>query len=499
MPRHRRHGKLKWCYEDFCWFYEKLTLPTGQPARLEGFQRLILRVIFTLGMVEVLVLIPKGHAKTTLMAALAVYHCLITYNANCYIGAADKIQAKEMYRFACHFVDSEPEIAARLRVLGGTHEIRSRVDQGFILVLSSDDSKEGGKRQGFNPTLALIDELHAHENDNLYTDMRSGLFKRQGILVTISTAGWDVEGVLGLVRAGFLTCSDILRRQIARKDGSTYEHPDGRLTIATKPSGHSVMLEWAAVPASAFDPGDDLDDMEVVKLCNPATWVTIETLQDARESLKPWHFRRYRANVWTLSYESWLPEGAWQALYEPKLAITEGLPIIGFIDMARYRDCASIVVVQMRPGQAAACDAWIRRGSETDPVPYDEVEEHIETLAETFRVTAVGYDKKYLDQTAVNLENKGIPMEDFPQSNERMAPAADRLRQAIVKTKDLAHNGDQEFAAHVMAPVAKEIGDNMFRLVKSRANGPPIDACIALAGAYTLATEGPAEPSAASW
>jgi phage terminase large subunit-like protein len=50
-------------------------------------------------------------------------------------------------------------------------------------VLASDDSKQGGKKQGLNPTLALIDELHAHENDNLYVDMRSGLFKRDGLLV----------------------------------------------------------------------------------------------------------------------------------------------------------------------------------------------------------------------------------------------------------------------------------------------------------------------------
>jgi phage terminase large subunit-like protein len=487
-------ARFTWSYKDFTRFYELLTLPEGRPARLEGFQRLILRTVFTSGMVELLVLIPKGHAKTTLMAALAVYHTLITPNANCYIGAADKIQADEMYRFACHFVSSEPEIAARLKVLKGTREIRSQHDQGFIRVLASDDSKQGGKKQGFNPTLALIDELHAHENDNLYIDMRSGLFKRKGMLVTISTAGWDLEGVLGSLRRTFLDCRDKERRLNATTDGGTVEDPDGRLTVARKPSGKSVMLEWACAPDR-----DDLDDMAVVKLANPASWVTIESLEDAKESLTPWTFRRYRCNLWTLTFESWLPEGSWEALTEPGLVIDPDLPVVAALDMARYRDCAAIAVVQMRPGKRAACSAWIRPGSESNPVPYGEVEDAIEQLAESFTLTACGYDPKYADQIAVNMMDKGVEMEEFPQSNERMGPAASGLRQAIVADKALAHDGDPEFAAHVMAAMAKEIGDNMFKLVKSKQNGPPIDGGVALAMAWALAMAENAEPSAEMW
>src|ERR1043166_3727290 len=79
-----------WNFEAFCGFYESLELPTGRFAELEGFQRLILRQVFKPETVETLVLIPKGHAKTTLMAALAVYHVRCIPNANVYIGAADK-------------------------------------------------------------------------------------------------------------------------------------------------------------------------------------------------------------------------------------------------------------------------------------------------------------------------------------------------------------------------------------------------------------------------
>jgi phage terminase large subunit-like protein len=63
--------------------------------------------------VELLVLLPKGNYKTTLFAALAVFHTLTVQNANCFIGAADKLQADEMYRFASHF--AETHAAAKQR------------------------------------------------------------------------------------------------------------------------------------------------------------------------------------------------------------------------------------------------------------------------------------------------------------------------------------------------------------------------------------------------
>lgn len=485
--------RLRWCLEDFCWFYEQLTLPEGSPARLEGFQRLILREIFTTGRVELLVLIPKGHAKTTLMAALAIYHLLITNNANIYIGAADKVQADEMYRFAAHFAESEGEIAARLKVLRGTREIRSRVDQGFLRVLASDDSKQGGKRQGFNPTLALIDELHAHENDNLYIDMRSGLFKRKGLLVTITTAGWDLEGVLGKLRASFLETEDVQTGFNATDDGATKRDPNGRLTVARKPSGNSAMLEWACRET------DDIEDMAMVKLANPASWVTIASLEDARESLTPWTFQRYRCNIWTLGYESWLPEGAWDALTEPGLTLSDSLPTVAALDMARFHDCAALVAVQRRPEKPAAVKAWIwKPGGPDDPVPYEAVKAQCRELAASVDLIALGFDERLFGQAAQELLEEGLPMEKFPQSNERMCPAAAALRTAILE-KQLAHDGDPLLAAHVVAAVVKDVGESMFKLTKERRNGPDIDAAEALAMAWALSELEAPEPAAEWW
>ena len=497
-----------WNAADFIRFYELLPQPhDGQPVRLEGFQRLIVREIFSDGRVELLVLIPKGQAKTTLMAALSIYHLLITRNANCYVGAADKIQADELYRFAAHFVDSEPELQQHLIVRRSTKEVRSRRDQGFLKVLASDDSKQGGKRQGFNPTLALLDELHAHENDKLYTDMRSGLFKRHGLLVTITTAGWDLEGVLGRLRASFLEADQnggsVERFQVATDDGSYHRSPLGRLTVARK-SHRTVMLEWALTK------DDDWLDFEVVKLANPASWVTVDSLVDAAESLRPNVFKRYRCNLWTLAYESWLPEGAWDALYGPAVPVVEhrlwngasnaeldayiaslypkGSQIVGAVDMARYRDCAAVTTVGPSPSGLVLprTTVW-RSGGPDNPIPYEPVYRVARQLDVCYSLLALGLDQKYLDEMYDTLDGEGLPVESYPQSNERLCPADANLRNAILTDKSMEHDGDPILAAHVHAAIAGEVGAVGFKLSKSKSNGPPIDAARALSMAFDLA------------
>lgn len=519
-------SRWTWCYDDFCEFYEYLTLPDGRPARLEGFQRLILRFIFA-GHVELLVLIPKGQAKTTLMAALAVFHLLITPNANCYIGAATMTQAGEMYRFACHFVESEPELLALVKPLKGTKTLVSRRDQGFVKVLASDDSKQGGKAQGFNPTLALIDELHAHENDNLYVDMRSGLFKRKGMLVTITTAGWDLEGVLGKLRTNFLEadqCGGTVETGLVATDrGHTRtDVAQGRLTVAT--IGRSVMLEWALRPKGHPLGEDDPGDMAVVKLANPASWVTLETLEDARDApgITPWIFRRYRCNLWTLAFDSWLPEGAWHRLAHPDVLVLparswlgadpedldahvalmfeRGVEVAGAVDMARYRDCAAITIEGPGPDGLIVPRSMIwRSGGPDNPVPYDPIKRVWRRLHECYTLRAGGFDPKYFDQAGSDLLAEGVPMEEFPQSNERMCPAAADLRYAIVTAEQFAHDGDPIFAAHIMAAVAADVGDGAFKLVKSKKTGPPIDGCVSFAMAHALHEADRPQPGLEFW
>lgn len=473
MKFKRPAGKPAWTADWFLWFYSQLVMPNGMPVVVEPFTDKIVREVFAEGRVELLVLLPKGNGKTAMMAALAVWHLLVTPNANTFIGAATKIQADEMFRFISHYVESEPEIAERLLLRKSTRELRSMRDQGFLRVLASDDSKQGGKSQGYNPTLALIDELHAHEGDSLYTDMRSGLFKNRGVLVTITTAGWDQESVLGKLREGFLS---------ADQHGGTIERPTGddRLTVAR--IGHNVMLEWANRP------DEDYWNPEVAKLANPASWVTVESLQDAMDApgITPWAYARYRANVWTLTYESWLPAGSWEALKEDNASLVPGKPTVAALDMARYKDAAALVLVQPREDGRKAVEALIwRPGGTDDPVPYSVVREAILEAHDTYDLRAVGYDPMFAEQLAEELDAEGVAMEKFPQTNPRMCPAWAELRKDILDGA-FVHDGDPLLTSHMYAGTIREIGADQFRVVKAKGNGPDMDASEALAMANVL-------------
>src|SRR4051812_11382235 len=67
--------------------------------QLEPFQRLILSEFFS-GTRELLVLLPRGNGKTTLMAALALWHLIKTPEARVYIAASAAKQAREMFEAA---------------------------------------------------------------------------------------------------------------------------------------------------------------------------------------------------------------------------------------------------------------------------------------------------------------------------------------------------------------------------------------------------------------
>lgn len=489
----------RWRLKDFKAFAEGLELPDGSPFRLEGHLLLVLREVFTDGRVELLVLLPKGNYKTTLFAALAVFHLLTVKNAQCYIGASDKTQADEMYRFAAHFAESDDRIAGMALVRRSTREVRSEVDRGFIRVLASDDSRLGGKRQGFNPTLALIDELQAHENENLYADMRSGVFKRRGLIVTITTAGSDEESVLGRLRAGFLEQPNTRRGLKVSARGQAIDgRGNGRLTIARTPTGNGVMLEWACTDA------DDLDDPEQVKLANPASGVTLASIEDAREApgITAAMFARLRANVWAQADDAVIDEAVWDAL-NTGAQVPAVADVWVTVDYARKSDSAAVVQLWQRDDgkvvpQAHVWARAVKAAGRTQPachtlirdetiIRQSRIRDHIRDIRDNGRnVLGVVYDPHLFDPE--ELSDEGFAMVEHPQTHSRMCPASKALYEAV-NAGELEHDGDPVLRSHVIHAGAKAAGEE-WRFSKA-ASKKPIDALICLVMGIKLALTPP--------
>jgi len=400
---------------------------------------------------ELVVLIPRGNGKTTLMAALGLFQLLRDPHAAIVCAAASREQAGHLFDKARGFALANTEVRARLTI---TRRDLRTVSDGRLLVVSADAEKQ----LGWDPSLIFLDELCAHRDADLYTNLRTSLVKRPDAkLITISTAGVGADSPLGQLRQRALALPEVYR--------------EGTFTRAAGTG--LAMLEWAL---------PDEWDLERAHEANPATWVTPERLEEQREAVHESAFRRFHANQWTAAESYWLPPGAWQACVAD-YTIDPGEPVWVGVDVGGSR--AASAVVWLTEDLRVGCEVF--QGTEAVLA----VQERVRRLAEEQDVRAVYFDPWRFQQAALELEQGRLTVVEFPQSHSRMVPASERLYAAIVEGR-LQHPNDPDLNRHVAAAVAKDTPRG-WRLDKSNRNAQ-IDAVVALAMALEGVTS-MAEPS----
>ncbi len=406
---------------------------------------------------ETLAILPRGNGKTTLAAALAVHHLVTTPRPAVYIAAASRDQARVMYEAARDMIHADRDLARAVTV----RHRELRANGGHLRVLSSD----GPRAHGLIPTLALVDELHAHASPDLYVALRSSLGKRAARMLTITTAGYDPESTLGQLRGRALELGD--------------QDHDGALTIAQDPAGSFCMLEWALT----LD--DDLADPDTLKTANPASWVTRKWLaeQIASPGMHPLEVARYHACAWTYGARSWLPHGAWDAC-RGDATIKPGEAVWAGVDVGGERSATALVW--------ATADLRVSSQTWTGENAVLEVPHAIRQLAERYDLRQVAYDPWRFQAPALELQRDGLPCVEFPQSHARMVPASEGLYAAITEGR-LTLPDDPELASHAAHAVARH-SRRGWRLDKAN-RADNIDAMIALCMALERAEQPPPEPA----
>jgi phage terminase large subunit-like protein len=195
----RRGRIVTYSLADFTRFAERLRTEAGTPFELAAFQKGLLKAYFR-GVRETVIVLPTGNGKTTLLAALGLYHMLRVRNASVVIVASAAEQASQLFKQMRTLIE-DTTYAELLDVNMGTYRIYHRAPStrgrssprlrpgGEIRVIASEVKKQ----EGLIPTLVLVDEYHAHDDDRMYQMLRDKLRKRQheqgcGRMVTISSA-----------------------------------------------------------------------------------------------------------------------------------------------------------------------------------------------------------------------------------------------------------------------------------------------------------------------
>ena len=426
---------------------------------MEPFQRKIAKAVLGPER-EALILLPRGNAKTTLTALVALHHMLSTEGAKVYFVAASVPQARIAFEAAADFarrLDYPNLVFRHLELRWCEDPDEPTVFSRHMRVLGA----EGPRLHGLSPTLMVLDELQAVTRTDIYPALASALHKAPSSkLIVISTAGAGVDTPLGALRQRALGLRSV--------------KPRGALTDAQ--SEDLRMLEWACPPESELT-------LSAVKKANPASWLTTKALKEQRSRLADVDFRRFIANQWISGITSWLPPGAWQQCAgEPKCpgagTIWVGLDVGG-----TEADTAVCWVNE-------SLDVGVRIFSGDEGVLH--AKELIEGLAEQFKIVEVAFDPWRAKQLALELQERRIRVVEFPQTAGRMHPASEALYRAVVEGR-LTHPDDPKLNAHVASAVAKSTPRG-WQLAKTPGGGN-VDGVIALAMAVDRTSVPPPPPT----
>lgn len=414
---------------------------------------------------ETLILIPKKNGKTTLLAALGLFHLTTVDSAACYIGAASRDQASILFEQAAGFVRRTKWLQKWVDVKTGYREIRSTTD-GKLRVLAAD----ANTADGVLPTLALVDELHRHKSSDLYAVFRDGLSARNGQMITISTAGDDENSPLGRLRQAAHDLPDQKR--------------DGAYRYATKPG--FALHEWA------MEVDQDRDDLDLVKAANPAPWQTKDSLRERRDSpsTRPWEFARFACGVWVAGEETAISESEWMECAQPGLEIPKGTHGVHVgVDLGWKHDHTALVPVWRDNEDALVLvnkPAILVPPGDGEAIDSEEIWAVVEQMAGHWpKLTFVLDPEAGGEQLAQRIERElpDVTVATHSQKTSPMCLAAQRLAEAIAD-KRIQHPDDPDLTRHVLSAAAKQIGPS-WKFVKQRKKDLKIDALIALAMAHS--------------
>jgi phage terminase large subunit-like protein len=425
----------------------------GQPLTLEPWQQFIIASIFgwkradnTRRFRESYTEVARKNGKSTLGSGVGVKLLAADHEpgAEVYTAATKKEQARIVFGDAQNMVRKSPALKM---IQVQQHSIFVPSTMSKMVPMSADAKTE----DGLNPHGIIIDEYHAHPNDELYGVLKSATGARaQPLLSIITTAGFNRLG----------PCAQLRKACVGLLEGTF--HDDAYFTIIF-----------------ALDEGDEWSDESTWQKANPNLNVSV-SLDYLREQYRAAertpslqvNFKTKHLNLWTDSAETWLPAELWQqgngGLTPDEL---QGRECYGGLDLASVRDiCALTFVFPDGEGGFDSVRAYfmpadtLAEAAKRDMVPYQQwvdeglmiatpgnvtdynyIKAFILDFCERHLVKSIGYDPYNASQLVVDLLAEGVPMNPFRQGFLSMSAPTKELERLVLEAK-FRHNADPVLA-----------------------------------------------------
>ena len=467
-------------------FFERLLTHTkgewaGQSFGLLSWQRELLRSLFgwkradgTRKFRRAYIEVPRKNGKSTLAAGIALYLLFADGEpgAEVYSAAVDRDQAAIVFEQAKLMVENSSTLHRMADVW--KHSIVVPSTRASYKVLSADVPT----KYGLNAHGIIFDELHAQPNRELWDVLTTSMgARRQPLLVSITTAGYDRESI----------CWE--------------QHEYARQVLAG-------IIEDTAFLAyiAAADEADDWTQEATWRKANPSLGQTIKLeyleMEANRARQTPAYqntFRRLHLNQWTQQEARWLDLRAWDACAMPvDYDDLLGRVCYGGLDLASTTDLAAFVLVfppgdegepfQLMPlfwcpaenimertrRDRVPYDVWTRdgliRATAGNVIDYATICADIEKLGECFDIREIAFDRWGAIQMSQQLDNAGLTMIPFGQGFASMsAPTKELLR--LVLDHKLAHGGNPVLRWMADNAAARQDAAGNLKLDKAKSSG----------------------------
>jgi phage terminase large subunit-like protein len=391
----------------------------GEPVKLARFQRELLEAVLDDTTVRSAVCsIARGNGKSTLTAAVALWALHDDeHSPEVPVVATTLAQAIRTVWNSCRrMTEVSPELADRTIVYTAVGATRLYVpwNNGALFPLPADPDG----LQGLDPSFAVVDEVGFVSQD-LWDAMVLASGKRpRSLVLGIGTPNVEQAGAMWELR---------------------------ERVRSGRPLPGFRWIEHAA------DEGCDTTDRVQWRKANPAIgagFLAEDALEMAQATSPEASFRVYRLGLWAQAAECWLPPGAWEAC-EAEGGLVDGAPTWVGVDVGLRRDSTAVAVVQRRPDGRVWVEATVWDPS-AGVVDLADVMAFLRALCDRYTVREIVFDPRLFELPARELLDEGLPMVEFPQQVDRMAPACAHAYEMIVAGK-VAHGADPMLTAHVLA------------------------------------------------
>lgn len=392
---------------------------------------------FTQSYIEV----SRKQGKTALAAALCLYYLVADGEdgAEVLLAANSKEQAKIAFDMCSNFVKGLDPKSKYFRAFRA--DIFFDYTNSKLKVLAADDSK----LDGFNASFGLLDEYHAAKNSKVRDVIKSSQGMRENPhLCTITTAGFDKT----------LPCYKLRSVAIEILNGLKYD-------------------DETFIAIYSLDVADDWRNEHNWVKCSPNLDVTVtkhyiqgQVQQAINNPADEVGVKTKTLNLWCDSSITWLPEDyIIKCSKKVDLSDFEGKNCYIGVDLAATSDLTAVsyLVVDddkyyfkthyylpesalLEKTDKELYKLWKQQGLLTitsgNVTDYDYITNDILKASDIVSIQAVGYDKFNATQWAIDATEKGLPLEEYPQTLGNFNMPTREMERLILSGRAVIDNND---------------------------------------------------------